>query len=292
MTDDADWDIATGIGTTALTVAAFRAIESCRQPPLVRDPYAEAFVLASGVALPTTPEAADGDPAFPWSVFTPYIGVRSRFFDEFCATASAAGIRQVVILGAGLDTRAFRLDWPERTTVYEVDAPLVLGFKDQVLASRAAQPRCLRHTVTANLREAWLPELLATGFSLSRPTAWLAEGLLPYLTDDGRASLLTAITNLSAPGSQVAIENPTEGNASMRDYSAIQEAADQKGVDLDAAAIWADDPTDDPAGWLASHGWSVTVRPAREVAEQYGRPLSPDLPATMLSAILVTATLT
>jgi len=290
MTDDAGWDIVSGVGMTALSVAAFRAIETLRRPPLVRDPYAAAFVLASGVDLPVTPAAADGDPAFPYPVFTPYIGVRSRFFDEFCAAASAAGIRQVVILGAGLDTRAFRLDWPDGTTVHEVDTPLVLGFKDRVLASRAARARCLRYPVTANLREDWLPALLAAGFSPSRPTAWLAEGLLPYLTDEGRASLLAAMTGQSAPGSVAAIENPTEGNASMRDYAAIQEAANQKGVDLDAAAVWADDPSDDPAGWLAGHGWSVTVRPAREVAREYGRPLSPDLPATMLSGILITAT--
>jgi methyltransferase (TIGR00027 family) len=289
MTEGASWDITTGIGSTALSVAAFRAIEAGRPQPLVKDPYGAAFVLASGVPLPTTPEAADSDAGFPWPAFSTYLAVRSRFFDSFLAAAAATGIRQAVILGAGLDTRAFRLDWPEGTTVYEIDAPPVLDFKDAVLADGQAQPGCTRRTVPADLRQDWPAALRAAGFDPAQPTAWLAEGLVVYLTDEGRARLLTAISDLSAPGSQAAIENSTQGNASLREYAVIPQAAGQAGIEFDPATVYAEDPGDDLAGWLASHGWLATIRPAAEVAGQYGRPLSPVLPETMRTAIFITA---
>jgi methyltransferase (TIGR00027 family) len=90
-----------------------------------------------------------------WEFMSTYLGVRSRFFDEFLGSAAAAGLDQVVLLAAGLDTRAFRLGWQPGTTVYELDAPKVLQFKDRVLTEQRAQPRCQRRTVAVDLREDW-----------------------------------------------------------------------------------------------------------------------------------------
>jgi methyltransferase (TIGR00027 family) len=84
-----------------------------------------------------------------------YLGVRSRFFDEFLGSAAAAGLDQVVLLATGLDTRAFRLDWQPGTTVYELDVPKVLQFKNRVLTEQRAQPSCQRRTVAVDLREDW-----------------------------------------------------------------------------------------------------------------------------------------
>jgi methyltransferase (TIGR00027 family) len=295
MTENARWDISSAIGQTALAVAACRAVETRRPSPLVRDPYAEAFVRAaqSPVPLPTTPEAADSDPVFPWPPFSTYVGVRSRFFDEFFASVlggpAATRLRQVVLLAAGLDTRAFRLDWPAGTTLYEVDAPLVLDFKDLVLASSAARPRCARRAVAADLREDWPRELRAAGFDPAQATAWLAEGLLPYLTDEEKVSLLATVHDLSAPGSEIAVEHLSAGVESLRAYATFQEASEHHDVDFDATTLWTGGQRADPVPWLASRDWSVTVSPITTLAEQYGRPLSATLPESMLATVLIRA---
>jgi methyltransferase (TIGR00027 family) len=293
VAESADWDIASGVGVTALAVAACRAVETLREPPLVRDPYAAAFVSAARypVPMPVTPQQADEDQTFPWPAFTGYVGVRSRLFDEFFAAAAAGGLRQAVILAAGLDTRAFRLDWPPGMTAYEVDAPLVLGFKDQVLADAGARPRCTRHTVLADLREQWTAALREAGFDPASPAAWLAEGLLVYLGDEDKARLLTRVHELSAPGSLIAIEHMSAGIDSMRAYAAFRDGPEAHNVDFDVTALWPHDQSVDPVPWLARRGWSVTVDPMAEVAVRYGRPLSGTLPGGMLTTVSVSAVL-
>src|SRR3712207_8045357 len=62
-----------------------------------------------------------------------YVVVRTRFFDDFLLYACwGAGVRQVVLLAAGMDTRAFRLNWPSGTRLYELDRPVVLAAKEEV----------------------------------------------------------------------------------------------------------------------------------------------------------------
>jgi len=183
--ESAGWDIVTGVGVTALGAAGMRAMEGHHPRPLFRDPYAAALVEAAADQLPgripVTPEEAAADPDFPWSGLANYVAVRSRFFDDFFVAAAGAGLQQAAILGAGLDTRAFRLRWTPGTTLYEVDAPMVLAFKDSVLAGQGAVARCDRRTVTADLRTNWPTAVREAGFNPAQPTAWLAEGLLPYL---------------------------------------------------------------------------------------------------------------
>ena len=99
--ESAGWDIVTGVGVTALGAAGMRAMEGHHPSPLVRDPYAAAFVSAAAPQLPgripVTPEEAAGDPDFPWLGVANYVAVRSRFFDEFFAAAARAGLWQAVI---------------------------------------------------------------------------------------------------------------------------------------------------------------------------------------------------
>jgi methyltransferase (TIGR00027 family) len=279
VTESASWNVAEGVGFTALFSAACRATETCREPhPLVRDPYAKEFVLAARLPsqLPITPEAADADTSFPWSPIATYVGVRSRFFDEFFAAATAAGIRQVVILAAGLDTRGFRLGWPEGTTVLEVDAPRVLEFKEQVLASVGARSSCARQAVAADLREDWPTALRSAGFNPAAPTAWLAEGLLPYLAQEARAALLAAMHGSSVPGSQVAIEHIPSGMPSIRALATERDTPNNL-YGVDVSGLLQDGPPGDPVPWLADHAWSVAVSPITEIAQRYGRPLQADL---------------
>ncbi|WP_234293581.1 SAM-dependent methyltransferase, partial [Nocardia jinanensis] len=176
-TDGDEWDIVTSVGLTALGVATFRALESARPDPFIRDDYAELFVRSAGeprfLDILADPPTLAGSPLVPG-----FIGLRTRFFDDFFRSAGADGIAQVVILAAGLDARAYRLDWPAGTTVFEIDQPEVLEFKNQVLAEHAAKPRAARHTVAVDLRSDWPAALTAAGWIPDAATAWSAEGLL------------------------------------------------------------------------------------------------------------------
>ncbi len=172
----------TGIAKTALGVAAVRALESRRPDRLFDDPYAQAFLDAAPPVLPEEPRTAGeraslGPLASLGAVFAFHGVIRTRFFDDDLLAACRGGCRQVVVLTAGLDTRAYRLAWPAGTHLFEVDLPDVLRFKGQVLAQETAVPRCAHTIVAADLREDWSAELTNAGFQATTPTAWLAEGL-------------------------------------------------------------------------------------------------------------------
>src|SRR6201993_3798687 len=202
--DDDDWDIVSSVGYTALLVAGWRALHAMTAQPLAHDNYAQHFITASGDPYLTSallnPGTSEGSTAFPR-----LYGVQTRFFDEFFMSAAARGIRQAVIVAAGLDSRTYRLDWPSGTAVFEVDQPKVLEFKERVLAERAAEPAADRFEVAADLRDDWSKPLRAAGFDPHSPAAWSVEGILPYLTGAAQDTLFTRISELSAPGSHRAI---------------------------------------------------------------------------------------
>lgn len=262
-----EWDIVTGVGLTALAVAAARAMETASEDGLVDDPYAAAFVRAAEPPrpLPLAPPAPDET----WAAMSSYMGVRSRFFDEYFAEAKT---EQVVILAAGLDARAYRLDWTGRD-VYEIDQPRVLEFKQGVLDAEGAQPRCRRHPVAVDLRDDWAAALTAAGFDPSRSTAWLAEGLLPYLPPGAEEGLFDTILALSAPGSHVAVEHLPDHGALIAGESSMKAAAEKLGVNMDG--LLSPEPRRDPIAWLRSKDWAVEVATVTEVYERYERPLPP-----------------
>ena len=193
-TEDDSWDIATSVGATAVMVALARAAETASADPLIRDQFAEPLVSTpelEGVREQVAawwapePDAGSEDEAPDFTVdsrhMINYQAVRTHFFDAYFADAVAGGIRQVVILAAGLDSRAYRLDWPDGTVVYEIDLPKVLDYKAETLASHGATPVADRRPVPVDLRHDWPQALRDAGFDATRPTAWLAEGLLPFL---------------------------------------------------------------------------------------------------------------
>ncbi|MCZ0970947.1 SAM-dependent methyltransferase [Streptomyces albulus] len=211
MTQFEQWDIVTGVGLTALGVAAGRALETERPDHLVSDPYAAAFVAAADPPVPVPQRLADttrmSDVARDvWTSMAQYLGVRSRFFDRFLMTAAAGGVRQVVVTAAGLDARAFRLDWPPGTELFEIDQPRVLAFR--TASSTAAAPAPLRPPPGPG-RPAGRLAHGAPGRRIrpDRATAWLAEGLLPFLPADAELRFLDRIGRLSAPGSRLAAEH-------------------------------------------------------------------------------------
>ena len=268
--DDDQWDIVSSVGYTALLVAGWRAVHAISPQPLVRDEYAKVFIAASKdpylAGLLANPGTSEDEMAFPR-----LYGVQTRFFDDFFSAAGDAGIRQAVIVAAGLDSRAYRLEWPQGTTVFEVDLPKVLEFKARVLGDQGARPKARRVEVAADLRTDWSRALEAAGFDVERPSAWSVEGVLPYLTDEAQNTLFTRISGLSAPGSRIAI-GALGSRLDHDQLSALEKA--HPGVnmsgDVDFSALTYE-PETEPAERLAAHGWTVEpVRNTLELQAGYG----------------------
>jgi methyltransferase (TIGR00027 family) len=286
-TDDDQWGITESVGVTALGVAGGRAMETHRDDGLVRDPYAEAFVDAAAgeIRLPARPDdveeaPTEGATAADWREQSAYIGVRSRFFDDVLESAAEDGVRQVVLLAAGLDTRAQRLGWPAGTAVYEVDQPGVLDFKDDVLAGRdatAAGDGARRVEVRVDLRHDWPAALQAAGFDPRAPTAWLAEGLLPYLPAHAEVDLFDRVGELSAPGSRFAVEHFGDAVRDMMSGDDPAFASLSRRFGIDVRELFFDDDRPDAEERLGALGWTVTGSSALDLAESYGRPLDPSL---------------
>jgi methyltransferase (TIGR00027 family) len=246
-----------GVGRTSLGVARARAWESSRPDPLFEDPYATAFAVAAGPRDTTRPAGSRARLAF-------HVIIRTRFYDDYLLAACEAGCRQVVLLAAGLDTRAYRLPWPDGTHVYELDLPEVLEFKDRVLTGEGAVAGCERTALPVDLREDWPSRLTGAGLDPGRPTAWLIEGLLVYLTAAEAATLLTRVGALFAPGSRVSFERNNAATVIAED--------DRAGIE-EYAELWKGGLGADTADWLAGHGWRVETHDLATVAAAYGRPL-------------------
>ncbi len=275
---DDSWDLASSVGITATMVAAGRAIASAQPGGLIDDPFAAPLVRAVGVEFFT--KMVDGEldlSQFP--DFSPEraeamvngMAVRTKFFDDCCTAATAAGVRQVVILASGLDARAYRLPWPAGTTVYELDQPDVIDFKTQTLAAIGAEPTAQRRTVAIDLREDWPQALRAAGFDASAPTAWLAEGLLIYLPPQAQDQLFDRITALSAPGSTIATEY-VPGIVDLDADKARAAAAPlrQHGLDIDMPSlVYAGDRTP-VMDYLRGLGWRAIGTARAELFRRAG----------------------
>lgn len=283
-TDDDSWDIATSVGSTAVMVAAARAAETASERPLIRDEFAGVLV--------GTPELADlmtrlsstftGDPEVEQihRHMVDYQAARTHFFDAYFASAAAAGIRQCVILAAGLDSRAYRLPWPDGTTVYEVDLPRVLEYKSATLAAHGAAPTATRREVAADLRQDWPATLRDAGFDPAQPTAWLAEGLLLFLPGAAQDRMFDQVVSLSAPGSRIAVEvwliDERARQAMERQRQRAEEMRARLGDDrvFDPGDLWySDDDRSDPARWFAGRGWRSRSIPGADYLARLGRPL-------------------
>jgi methyltransferase (TIGR00027 family) len=282
---DDSWDIATSVGSTAVIVAAARAAETARPDPLIRDPYAELLVHGAGSGMwsimldgSISDRLADIDAEMA-KIFTHmgnYQAVRTHFFDAYFADAVADGIRQIVILASGLDSRAHRLDWPAGTRVYEIDQPKVLEYKATTLAAAGVKPSATRREVPIDLRFDWPAALKAAGFDPAQPTAWLAEGLLMYLPADAQDRLFENVTALSAPGSRVSAETAgtrsDERREEMRDR--FRKVSDQLGIEqtIDFTELTYNDPgRANVADWLNRSGWRASATKSQDEMRRLGR---------------------
>jgi methyltransferase (TIGR00027 family) len=284
-TDNDTWDLASSVGATATMVAAARAMASKADDALIDDPFAEPLVLAVGVDFFTRlvtgelrPEDLDSDSeSVGMQRMTDNMAVRTKFFDEFFLTSTGGGIRQAVILASGLDSRAYRLAWPAGTTVYEIDQPDVIEFKTRTLAELGAEPTAERHTVAIDLRYDWPSALIEEGFDPNQPTAWSAEGLLGYLPPDAQDRLLDTITELSAPGSRVAVESmpnidPADHEKAVERMQAASDRWRDHGFDLDFAELVYLGDRNEAAAYLGDHGWQLSRQSVNELFAANGLP--------------------
>ncbi|MFH9090414.1 SAM-dependent methyltransferase [Streptomyces sp. NPDC017673] len=263
-----------GVELTALLVAAARAIETRHPDGIVGDPYAEAFVKAADTPVPlpvSIEEVAGGDADPVWGRGGQYFALRTRVFDDFLLDAAHRhGIRQVVLLGAGLDTRALRLDWPAGTVVYEVDRPALFAFKQDVLDALGARSAVEHHRVVADLEGDWAEPLRASGFDPLRPTAWVVEGVIPYLSAPVERSLIATVSALSAPGSAIAYEIlQGQETEEIRDSSLYADTEQKMGVHL--SGLFSEDARPDSARALAGEGWQMSGESVYGFTERYGR---------------------
>jgi methyltransferase (TIGR00027 family) len=288
-TDNDTWDLATSVGATATMVAAARAVATKADNPLINDQYAEPLVRAVGVDFLTRWAAGDiditevdsEDSSWKLQQMPDAMAVRTRFFDTFFDEATQAGIRQAVILASGLDARAYRLEWPTGMTVFEVDQPEVIAFKTQTLSALGANPTTDRRTVAIDLRNDWPAALTEAGFDTSRPTAWIAEGLLGYLPPEAQDRLLDNISALSADGSRLATEaipdNKDVDEEKVREM--MRKATDQwrtHGFDLDFDELGYQGDRNDVAEYMDGLGWRSVGRQMSQLLVEHGRPPVPE----------------
>ncbi len=283
-TDGDSWDLASSVGATATLVAAGRAIASQDSHGLIDDPFAAPLVRAVGIDVFTkmvdgelslellgqlAPDAADRARAN-----IDEMAVRTRFFDDYFIAAGKAGIKQAVILASGLDSRAYRLPWPDGTVVYEIDQPEVIEFKTRALAGLGAEPTAERRTVPIDLRDGWPAALRAAGFDPAAPTAWCAEGLLIYLPPEAQDRLFDNIAALSAPGSAVATEfvpglkdfDPEKARAATATFT-------QMGLNMDMPSLIYHGERHSAADYLNAKGWQMTGVVRSELFVRHGLPV-------------------
>jgi methyltransferase (TIGR00027 family) len=299
------WDVTTSLGATAIGVAAYRAAETMQPDPLIRDEMAS--ILVGAVGMPGWDRLAQADTSWldvdddrgrrAMVSSREFVAARTLYFDRFCADAVASGVLQVVIVAAGLDARAFRLPCLRECAVYEIDQPEVLKFKHSTLAARHVAPIAMVEPVGVDLREDWGAALIEHGFEYWTPTAWLVEGLLPYVPSAAQQHLIADLTALSAPGSRLAAEaypNATTHFSPER-MAAWRENAgkirERLGVGVDVTTLTQHDDPTDVAVLLVDHGWSVTTTDSRDEMARLGRPVPDDLVDAIPIAALISAEL-
>jgi len=305
-TDNDTWDLATSVGATATGVAVGRALASRAANPLINDPFAEPLVRAVGVDFFTrlatgelNPAEVDADGEWGMQRMRDMMAVRTRFFDDFFVEATNAGIRQAVILASGLDARAYRLPWPDGTTVYEIDQPAVIEFKTTTLTDLGAAPTVDRRSVAIDLRHDWPTALRGAGLDPTQPTAWSAEGLMPFLPPEAQDALLDNITMLSAAGSRLATESVPDASRAVPMMADRMRQATERwrdhGFDVEMTDLWYGGDRNDVVDYLDSHGWNVSPTSVADLFAALGLPfqLDNDEEAAMSSAFsYVTATRT
>jgi methyltransferase (TIGR00027 family) len=212
---------------TARGAAAFRAIHQMHEAAAIfRDPFAEKILDDE------TRAALHGMAADPsLRGMRLFIVSRSRFSEEALAARVARGAKQVVVLGAGLDTFSLRNPFPD-VRVFEVDFPATQAWKrERLQESRLVLPETLTFAPVDFERESLAEGLARAGFRRDRPAFFQWLGVTPYLTREAISSTLDYIAGI--PGSGVAFDytEPFENQSPERRarLTAVAEGAAARG---------------------------------------------------------------
>jgi methyltransferase (TIGR00027 family) len=241
--------------STAGWTAAVRAAESKREDRLFDDPWAEALA---------------GEVGATWLAQHPTetlnaIIIRTRYFDDSLqGIANQQGIKQIVLLAAGLDTRAYRIKWPAGTRLFELDQAGLLERKEAILLASGTKPGCTRQSIAADLAGAWKEELLASGYNPQECSGWLLEGFLFYVPSETIRHILSEVSELAAPGSWLGFDTINE--------VVLTSPWTKPWVDMQAqaGAPWIG-TLDDPESFLAELGWEARLTQAGQPDANYGR---------------------
>jgi methyltransferase (TIGR00027 family) len=268
------------LASTAGWIAAVRAHEQERTDRLFSDPWAAKLAGEKGwLWRERTTGGKDENEVG--------LVIRTRYFDDFLLQVTQEHqVRQVVILGAGMDTRAFRHHWPGHVHLFELDQPQLFDLKEPLLTACGAGPTCQRHIVPIDLRDEWFTPLLRAGFDRGKPSAWLMEGLLFYLPQESVIQLFEVVTTASAVGSWLGCEVKNTEMLTGASTRAWIETLEQEG------APWVSS-IDHPEAFLAKYGWRASVVQLGDKEAHFGRWPFPVLPRSVLGVprtFFVTAT--
>jgi methyltransferase (TIGR00027 family) len=262
--DGDSWDLASSVGATATAVATSRALAT--RAGAIDDRWAEPLVRAVGMThfIDILDGRANSDSQV--ERMADGMALRTKYFDDFLTDSTSTGIRQVVILASGLDARAYRMDWPQGTVVYEIDQSGVIDFKAATLRELGARPTAEVRNVGVDLRDDWPAALRSAGFEAGRPTAWIAEGLLVYLPPQAQDRLFDHVTALSPAGSRLA----TEFFPNMDAFTSDDGQWKRYGFNDDLAGLIYAGERNHVIDYLQGLGWTVTGSEVQELFEKYG----------------------
>ena len=252
----AEWEGSNStFAATASWTAAVRARESRREDRLFNDPWAEALAGEHGASW-IAQRSEEG---------TITMVLRTRFFDDFLEQiAGVDKIRQIVFLAAGFDTRAFRLKWQAGVCIFEIDQPSVMDCKEAVLQSLGARAVCERRVIRMDLTGSWKEALVESGFDPVRPSCFLLEGLLFYLSNERATEIIDSLTVLSAPGTRLGFD--------VMNSEVLTSPYTKTWVEMQAqlGAPWIGS-MDAPESFLASRGWTAALTQAGQPEANHGR---------------------
>ena len=184
---------------TAQGVAKQRLIESLAKPNkrVIYDPYAKYFVLGASLIklLGHKISVWLGDKIVPG--MHEHLICRTRFIDDLIEESTSAGIEQYVILGAGYDSRAYRLKLPPKLKIFEVDQPEVQGIKRLKLPKSISNRKNIIYVSIDFNNQSLKEQLLDAGFDKSKSTIYTLEGVSQYIPKEALSSTLKELATLN-----------------------------------------------------------------------------------------------
>lgn len=250
--------------TTAQVTALARAALSGPQGPL-KDRYAEQYLQVPWRYLRKSLRSTMKN--WPWfRELLSNVGGRTCFYDEIVQSALESGVRQVVVLGAGYDSRAMRFARPN-VTFFEVDAPATQQNKLSQLEYNCNNSQAVFVPVDFESDDL-KTSLLQAGFNTTAPTLFLWEGVVEYLTSDVVSATLHQLHEMSPSGSVLAFDPLFPQNKRTK-LSLLRKLATKVINALGEPRLFSIHP-DHVADFISQAGWKLdTMMSANELHDKY-----------------------